>query len=762
MRWCLSWRSKTGRQSRRRSAACGTHRCAAIAVQGVLLCLALLQHAVASPSFDVRAAERVLQRLLPHYASQFDLAAIERRDGREMFRISGSHGRVRVEGSTLSALLFGVNWYLKYVAHVQISTNGDQLGTAGELPVPVTTIELETPYAYRYALNENVDGYTTAYWDWARWAREIDVLALSGINAMLIERGADLVLYRTFRDFGYSDREIREWITQPAHQNWQLMGNLCCFNGPISFELLQKRAASAQRIIARLRELGIIPVMPGFYGIVPSDFHGRFPDAHIVPQGEWAGFTRPDWLDPRDPMFTRVASAFYRHQYELFGDSSIYDMEVFQEGGNSGNVPVPEAARAVQAALWAAHPGASWMMLAWQGNPSQGLLAGVDRRHLLVVDIDHDREPRDDRQSDFQGAPFLFGGIWQFGGRTTLGANVANITERLQRLGRANGNMAGTALFTEGVDTNPFAFDLFTEMAWRSAPLDMPSWTTSYVQRRYGVADPDAVKAWQVLLQTAYDIRVDNVAFNSERDAPQESLFAALPSLTANRVSNWSPEAMRYDATAFKRALPALLRAAPRLRNQSYDLVDVARQTLANESRVLLPQIKDAYDSKNRPLFEALTHRWLKLMELQDQLLATDRSFLVGTWLGFVARWASTPAELARLNYDARSILTTWGDRRASDVAHLHDYGNKDWAGLTQDYYRVRWETYFHSLDHELRTGQPAVPIDWFALGEAWNRGTQHYPDQPHGEARHIAARIAQLLGIPPQHPTGHTIPTPH
>ena len=219
---------------------------------------------------------------------------------------------------------------------------------------------------------------------------------------------------------------------------------------------------------------------------------------------------------------------------------------------------------------------------------------------------------------------------------------------------------------------------------------------------------------------------------------------------------------MRYDATAFKDALPALLRAAPKLRNQSYDLVDVARQALANESRVLLPQIKDAYDSKNRPLFGALTHRWLKLMKLQDQLLATDRSFLVGTWLGFVARWASTPAELARLNYDARSILTTWGDRRASDIAQLHDYGNKDWAGLTRDYYRVRWATYFHSLDDELRTGHPAVPIDWFALGEAWNRGTQHYPDQPHGEARRIAARIAQELGIAPPHPTGHTMPTPH
>ena len=117
----------------------------------------------------------------------------------------------------------------------------------------------------------------------------------------------------------------------------------------------------------------------------------------------------------------------------------------------------------------------------------------------------------------------------------------------------------------------------------------------------------------------------------------------------------------------------------------------------------------------------------------------------------------STPAELARLNYDARSILTTWGDRKASDTAQLHDYGNKDWAGLTRDYYRARWATYFHSLDDELRTGRPAAPIDWFALGEAWNRGSQHYPDRPHGDARLVAARIAEMLAMTPQSPAVQT-----
>jgi alpha-N-acetylglucosaminidase len=705
-------------------------------------------------SFDTRPEQAVLARLLPHQARQFELGALIATDGREHFRIAADGGRIQVQGSTPSALLFGVNWYLKYVAHVQISPNGDQVGEQ-PFPLPAAVIERDTPYAYRYALNENVDGYTSAYWDWPRWQREIDVLALSGINAVLIERGMDSVLYQTFRDVGYSDAGIRNWITQPAHQNWQLMGNLCCFNGPVSTALMRKRVQSAQRIRARLRELGITPVLPGFYGIVPADFQHRFPKAHVVPQGEWAGFTRPGWLDPRDPMFARLAAAFYRHQHELFGDSGIYDMEVFQEGGDAGDVPVPEAARDVQQALQAAHPGARWMMLAWQGNPRQDLLAGVDRKHLLIIDIDHDRVPRDNRQRDFQDAPFLFGGIWEFGGRTTLGANTRNITERLQRLGRDNDNMAGTAVFTEGMDTNPFAFDLFTEMAWRSEPVDLASWTADYVRRRYGAADPHALAAWNVLLHTAYDIRVDQVVFNSERDAAQESLFDAQPSLTADRASNWSPEAMRYSPEAFKHALPELLQVAPGLRageTYQYDLADVARQTLANESRLLLPRIKAAYEARNRPRFQALAQRWLQLMDLQDRLLATNRFFLVGNWLAQARAWASTPGERTRLDDDARSLLTTWGDRKASEGASLHDYGNKDWAGLTRDYYRQRWQTYFATLDNSLRTGAPPRPIDWFAMGDAWNHGAQRYSDQPRGDTYRAAMHVAEALGLLGQH----------
>ena len=711
----------------------------------VLICAAAR---AAAAAFDVRPEQALLHRLLPRQAAQFELRTLPAAPGRERFRISGANGCIEVDGSTPSALLFGLNWYLKYVAHVQISPDGDRVG-GGPFPLPRTVIERSTPYEYRFALNENVDGYSAPYWSWPRWQREIDVLALSGINAVLLERGTDSVLYNTFRDFGYSDSDIRGWLAAPAHQNWQLMGNLCCFGGPLSPALLQWRLVSAQRIAARLRELGITLVLPGYYGIVPADFQRRFPDSHVVPQGAWAGFVRPGWLDPRDAMFARLAAAFYRHQRELLGDSDIYDMEVFQEGGQSGDVPVATAARAVQQALLAAHPGASWMLLAWQGNPRQELLAGVDRRHLLIIDIDHSRVPREHREKDFRGAPFLFGGLWEFGGRTTLGADVRALTARLQRVGRANGNMAGTAVFTEGMGTNPFMFDLFTEMAWRREPPDIEAWTRTYVLRRYGASDPHALAAWEVLIHTAYDIRVDQVVFNSERDAAQESLFDAQPGLTVDRASNWSPEGMRYDPVAFEHALPQLLQAAPPLRTSEtyrYDLVDVARQTLANESRVLLPRIRGAYLDKERPRFEALTKCWLSLMDLQDRLLATDRYFLLGRWLAQTQPWAATPAERKRLEFDARSLLTVWGDRQASEAGALHDYGNKDWAGLTRGYYRVRWQRYFAALDESLRTGAAPRPIDWFALGEGWSHGIQRYSDRPTGDAHALAGEVASVV----------------
>jgi alpha-N-acetylglucosaminidase len=725
----------------------------------LLLALLLLSPALKAQGTEtasLAAARAVLQREMPHLAPQLHLtlAAGDYAGKPDGFRISGTRGNIQVQAATVPTLLFGVNWYLKYIAHLNVSTNGSQLGAPGlRLPAVATPITKPALYPFRYALNENTDGYTTPYWDLPRWQHEIDILALSGFNAILIQRGNDLAVYQAFLDSGYSDHDIRAWITQPAHQNWQLMGNMCCFIEPISLELMQKRAASARKILDELRALGITPVLPGFWGVVPADFEHHVPGSHVIVQtNDWNGFQRPGWLDPRDPAFATLAASFYKHQHELFGDSTLYDMETFQEGGVSGKVPVGEGAIAIQRALNLAHPDALWFMMAWQDNPRKELVDAVDRSRILIADIETGRIPRETRESDFKGARWLFGGLWEFGGRTTMGAPLYDYAKRMpQAAARPANHLSGTALFTEGLDTNPYAFDLYTEMAWRSDPVDLDQWTADYAHRRYGTPDPHTAKAWNTLLHTAYSYRADGVRDHGERDSSQESIFNAQPSLTATRTGHWAPDVLRYEAEDLKPALVELLQVAPSLRataSYKYDLADVTRQVLANDARRLLPLIHAAYDAKQRGAFHTLTAEWLHNMELEDQLLSTSQYFLLGRWLSFVPAWASSPDDLALVEYDAHSILTTWGDRTASK--DLHEYGNRDWAGLVSTYYAPRWKLYFNSLDQSLATNTPPKPIDWYAFGDAWNRSTRQFPAQPIGDVYAISLTIAKALGLAP------------
>jgi alpha-N-acetylglucosaminidase len=705
---------------------------------------------------SVAAAHAVLEREMPDLASQIHLSlAVGSYAGKpDGFRIHGTAGDIRVEAATTPTLLYGVNWYLKYVAHLNVSPNGSQLGSPGlRLPAVEAPITKAAPYPFRYALNENTDGYTTPYWDFARWQHEIDILALSGFNAILIQRGNDLAVYRAFRDIGYSDADTRSWITHPAHQNWQWMGNMCCFVEPISLALMEKRAASARKIMNQLRALGITPVLPGFWGVVPADFAKHVPGAHVVVQTEpWNGFQRPGWLDPRDPAFARLAAAFYKHQQELFGESSLYDMETFQEGGEAGDVPVEEGARAIQKALNTAHPNALWFMMAWQNNPRPELIEAVDRPHILIADIEQGRIPRETREADFKGARWLFGGLWEFGGRTTMGAPLFDYAQRMPRAStRSGSHLSGTALFTEGLDTNPFAFDLYSEMAWHTEPVDLDEWTAAYAVRRYGTADPHSANAWHILLHTVYSYRADGNRQHGERDAAHESLFNAQPSLTATRTGHWAPDVLRYNADDLKPALTELLQVDPAVREQPsyrYDLADVTRQVLANESRRLLPLIRAAYEAKDREALQKLTSEWMHDMELEDQILATSEYFLLGRWLSYVPAWASSPEDLAHIQYDAHSILTTWGDRTASE--DLHEYGNRDWSGLISSYYAPRWKMYFESLDAALTTGTEPKAIDWYAFGDEWNRSTRPFPKEPSGDTYAISLAVAKSLGLAP------------
>ena len=489
------------------------------------------------------------------------------------------------------------------------------------------------------------------------------------------------------------------------------------------------------------------PVLPGYFGTVPDGFAARNPGARTVPQGTWSGLKRPDWLDPRTDAFAAVAAAFYRHQLQLFGPADHFKMDLLHEGGDPGDVPVPDAARAVEKALRTARPGATWVILGWQDNPRRDLLDAVDHDRMLIVDGLSDLDTVTDRERDWGGVPYAFGSIPNFGGRTTIGAKTHIWAERFTAWRDKPGSrLVGTAYMPEAAERDPAAFELFGELAWRERPVDRTAWFDGYADLRYGARDEGARAAFAALRTSAYEI-------SSKDGRPHDSVFAARPGLAARSGTVWATHTPAFDPAGFDTAFAALLRVRPALRGSDayrHDLTDAARQALANRSWQLIGQLQEAYRRKDRAAFGALSGLWLRLMRLSDEVTGAHRLFLLGPWLADARAMATGPEEEARLEHSARALITTWADRATADGGSLANYANRDWHGLIGEVHLPQWQAYLDELSDALAADRPPKTFDWYALEEPWTRARTGHPLRPTTDAYRTARRVHDTLAKAP------------
>ena len=98
-----------------------------------LLCVLCLSMTVRAQG-SVDAANAVIQREMPHLAGQIHLTlkAGDYEGKADGFRISGKRGDIHVEAATVPTLLFGVNWYLKYVGAFECVHGWKSVGWSGD------------------------------------------------------------------------------------------------------------------------------------------------------------------------------------------------------------------------------------------------------------------------------------------------------------------------------------------------------------------------------------------------------------------------------------------------------------------------------------------------------------------------------------------------------------------------------------------------------------------------------------------------------
>jgi alpha-N-acetylglucosaminidase len=307
-------------------------------------------------------------------------------------------------------------------------------------------------------------------------------------------------------------------------------------------------------------------------------------------------------------------------------------------------------------------------------------------------------------------------------------------------------HLKGIGLTMEGIENNPVMFELMTELPWRAEPVTKEEWIRQYARARYGADDPQLLSAWTLLARTLYNCPAGN-----NQQGPHESIFCGRPTLNNFQASSWSKMQNYYDPAASAEAARQMLAVADRYRGQNhfeYDLVDVVRQAVADRARREYQYAVADYKAFHRQGFERHSRRFLRMLSLQDSLLATRSEFRVGRWLQQARSLGTTEAEKDLYEWNARVQITTWGNRPCADDGGLRDYAHKEWSGLLRDFYLPRWQAFFGQLRKQI-DGAPEAPLDYYAMEEPWTLAHNPYTAEPEGDCVDVARAVFQEVMNP-------------
>ena len=148
-----------------------------------------------------------------------------------------------------------------------------------------------------------------------------------------------------------------------------------------------------------------------------------------------------------------------------------------------------------------------------------------------------------------------------------------------------------------------------------------------------------------------------------------------------------------------------------------------------------------AYQNNNKEQFEQYATEFLTLIGDLDRLLATQKDFLLGPWIADARSWGQTPEEKALYEQNARDLITLWGNANN----RLHEYSNRQWSGLLNDFYKPRWEQFIKDVRmHWGNFDQTAFDEKIKQWEWQWVQTQKDFPVNPKGSPTEIAHELHQ------------------
>mmetsp|Transcript_102308 Transcript_102308/g.180245 ORF Transcript_102308/g.180245 Transcript_102308/m.180245 type:complete len:734 (-) Transcript_102308:82-2283(-) len=706
----------------------------------VILSFAFLAGTAADPT---GAVSDLINRVVGSHSQSFALEVIPKDShGREVMGLASHYGKVLLQGSSGVSLASALNWYLNDFLNTTYDWSTYEVLLPESLPLPPSKT-LTRVVKFSYYLNVCTYGYSLAFVDWAYWEKHIDWMAMQGINLPLAFLGQEKVLELTFSRFNISFEELQHFISGPAFLPWFRMANMQAWGGPITQHWLDSRVELQHKVLARMRSLGMTPVLPAFNGFLPPAFVAKYPHANVTRQTtDWGNFKDPYshvyMLEPTDTFFKSIGQAFIEEQTKMYGTDHIYQCDTYNELiPRSGDLNyLASSSRAVFSAMQAGDPEAVWLMQGWlflggfwSNERIQAYLGAVPDENLWILDLKAESEPVWKKTDSFFGKPYIWNTLHDFGGQQGLIGGLPAISEGFALALNSSRSIQGVGLTMEGIWTNYLVYDFTLSHAWGRAG-DPLSWTKQFGARRYGPnASAGATEVWSKLYNLTY--------IHDGPSGPRSGLITVRPKFTssADNLKSDSP----WNFTDIWRDLLALAPQVGRVKAYRFDLIDVGREVLTREFSQHAVQFQKAVGQKNVSAAENGASSLLAVIDDFDRLLSTDENFMLGRWLSWAQAWGATPEEKKWLDFNARNQITLWGPR-----GEILDYATKAWGGLAKSFFKPRWSLFTKKVLEALKAGkafnQSAFETEVLEEVEIpWQNASDTFPTKPLEDAVEIS-----------------------
>ncbi|EQC35676.1 hypothetical protein SDRG_06958 [Saprolegnia diclina VS20] len=707
------------------------------------------------PAHDATAALQGLirRKLGDAYVDQIVVAPMTAPpNSLDMAKVDMDGDRVRISGTSATAMGYALHAYLKRDVHVHADWDDHTLPLPPTLPPVSHLLVLKKASKVTYYLNVCTSSYSMWSWSWAQWEAHIDWMALCGINMPLAFAGQEKVWAETLRKFGVDASGLEAFFAGAAFQAWGRMGNIQGSwgpYGPLPQHFIDDQQTLQVRILDRMRAFGMLPALPAFAGHVPAVLRTLFPDAAMRQASQWAGFPKEYtcvyMLEPTDPLFHAIGRAFIATQREIYGEniSSVYQTDMYNEllPPSADATYLHASAKAVMDSMLASDPDAIWLMQGWlfyfmrtfwTNAAIEAYLGGVPSDRMILLDLWSDEYPVWSRTNNYFGKSWIYCVLHTFGGNLGLHGNLPTLASApVDARAKSDGHMLGIGLTMEGIFQNYVVYELALDMAWTSQPVEIEAWVAAYARHRYHGESKHALLAWHELLQSVYAGK-----------SPPRCLLTYRPHW--KMLNSAKTETMACVRRAYRALLDAVIEdpALARVDTFTHDLVDVAREALSGVLAAKYLAFRELYTTPTTPLetLETAAACLLRLMHQIDALLGTTASFMLGPWLAS-AKACAAPTTEDYFRYQAQNQVTRWGE---GDT--LSDYAAKQWSGLIGTYYIPRWTLW---LDGAIAAFATKMPMDEAAVHAAiaafevqWQTAPIDVPTLPSHDPTLMAAEL--------------------